>query len=346
MSAYTNILSFWSEFEKYDQKLRTAFLEQSEDAYKIIEMFDEEISRICGSHFFCEYSYDTFEMTFDTGPNKTSQYLALLCSELAPESIRKNWIINSCLPAMSQKAIQADLRIKEDDYYLNDFMVFYTVDQKNQTIDCKLYCAGYSQIGNPERKKEMSMYLIELAIGQCAYESYLSSVDFLDSPNDEDSFCNLIDFYETILSIVERNDWHVYDHPTEIHSIYQPYKEFADDSLRKDMKMIFTTHPLLIEETIEGKKDVLSDLEVKDGKFGYTYFMNLYNSKEDALLRQELSKKLDKEMQAIHAGKVIGGAIGKSYAYIDWIVFDEERFLKAFENIKKQLEVKLYYQSF
>ena len=128
--------------------------------------------------------------------------------------------------------------------------------------------------------------------------------------------------------------------------MYQPYKEFADDSLRKDMKMIFTTHPLLVEETIEQKQDVLSDLLVKDGEFGYMYFMNLYNNKEDALFRQELSKKLDKEMTKIHAAKVIGGAIGKSYCYIDWIVFDKHRFIQAFNDIKKQLDIKLYYQKF
>lgn len=43
----------------------------------------------------------------------------------------------------------------------------------------------------------MSMYLIELAIGQCAYEAYLSSVDFLDVPPEEDQpFCNLVDLFE------------------------------------------------------------------------------------------------------------------------------------------------------
>lgn len=346
MSAYTNICDFWEKFLQIDAKLRTSLLEQSEESYTLIEQLDQEVMRICGSHFFCEYAYDTFEMTFDTGPNKTSQYLALFCTNLAPEAIKKNWIIHSCLEAMSAKAVQADLRIKEDDYYLNDFMVFYQVNEKNKTLDCKLYCPGYSQIGNTERKKEMSMYLIELAIGECAYEAYLSSVDYLDQADDKLSFCNLIDFYETIMDLVEKKDWPVYKHPTEIHSVYKPYKEVADDSLRKDMKLIFTTHPLLIEESIEGQKDVLSDLQVKDGNFAYIYFMNIYNNKEDALLRQELSKKLNKEMSKIHAGQVIGGAIGKSYSYIDWIIYDEEIFLKAFESIKKQLDVPLFYQKF
>ena len=53
-------------------------------------------------------------------------------------------------------------------------------------------------------------------------------------------------------------------------------------------------------------------------------------------------------MNKTHCARVIGGAIGKSYSYIDWIVFDRNRFLKALEQIKKQIDpkVELHYQKF
>ena len=44
----------------------------------------------------------------------------------------------------------------------------------------------------------MSMYLVELAIGENASEAYLSKVDFIDQPDDQRDFCNLIEFYEKI----------------------------------------------------------------------------------------------------------------------------------------------------
>ena len=104
----------------------------------------------------------------------------------------------------------------------------------------------------------------------------------------------------------------------------------------------------MIEETIGNKKDVLLDLSSKDGEYGFVYFSNMFHNKEDALFRQSLSKQLDDQISKLNAGKVIGGAIGKSYSYIDWIVYDKTNFIKALESAKKQLNksVELHYESF
>ena len=75
---------------------------------------------------------------------------------------------------------------------------------------------------------------------------------------------------------------------------------------------------------------------------------NPFHNKEDALYRQKLSKQLDETISKVHAGKVVGGAIGKSFSYIDWIVYDKDVFMKVFNQLKKQLDasVELYYQKF
>lgn len=350
MSAYKNAQLFWQHFEAVQNELKDYLLTQNyENLNSLVEKLDEEVYECTGSHFFVENLYEEYEMTFDTGPNKTTQYLTALYKSMAPESIKKGWIINASLPPLSQKAIQAQVQIKENVYTLADFHVFYETIEQTETLSCKLYCPAFQLISNPENKKEMSMYLIELAIGECAYEAYLGSVDFVDLPPEEDSkFCNLIDFYEKIMDEVQNNHWKEYVNPLDIFSVYQPIQDFAHDSLRKDMKYIFTTHPLLIEETLENKHDVLADIDSKEGQFGFIYYSNLFHNKEDALYRQELSKQLDEELMKLKVAKVIGGAIGKSFSYIDLIVYDKDSFLKAFSSIKKQLKtsVELYYESF
>ena len=69
----------------------------------------------------------------------------------------------------------------------------------------------------------------------------------------------------------------------------------------------------------------MADLSSKDGEFGYVYYSNPFHNKEDALYRQKLSKELDVAISKVHAGKVVGGAIGKSFSYIDWIIYDKCR---------------------
>ena len=349
MSVLTNIHEFWSRFADEEQDLLKALKNKDYTSLmEVLEGLDQESYAISGAHFFVEDSFEQPEMTFDAGPNKTSQYITQQMKKLAPSEIKKTWIINDTLPPLSQKAVEAQLQIKDEVYTLFDFTVFYQVDPNTQSFICELYCPGFRLIDNPEHKREMCIYLIELAIGQNCFESYVSSADFLDVPKDGSSFCNLTELYEVIMDTVDKEHWKEYKNPTEIYSVYQPHQDIAHDSLRKDMKIIFTTHPLLVEESLGNGKDVLLDLKAKDGEYGYIYYSNLYSGKDDAILRQEISKQIDAIFAPLHCAKVIGGAIGKSYSYIDLIIFDKDMFEKAFEQIQQQLsdKVELHYRSF
>ena len=154
MSAYTNGLAFWKHFEeKQGAIINCLKAEQYEELNELIQELDEEVMEISGAHFFVESFYDSFEMTFDTGPNKTTQYLCQMLCDIAPKSVKQNWIMNATLPPMSQKAIQAMVQIKNEEYTLADFHLFYQIE--NDMLDCKVYCPGFNLIGNPENKKEM-----------------------------------------------------------------------------------------------------------------------------------------------------------------------------------------------
>lgn len=350
MSVYENVKAFWSDFEKSQSDLIAALnASDYEKLSEVLEPLNETVYKISGAKFFIEDTPDSLEMTFDAGPSKTAQYICQLLKDTAPADVRKNWIINAVLPPLSQKAIEARVQIKDEVYTLTDFHVFYTVHTESQTISALLYCPGFKLIQNPEYKKEMAMYLIETSIGQLYYEAYLSSIDAIDTPPEERmEMCSLVDFFEAIDKVVLKDHWKEYSSPLEIYSVYQPYQDFAHDALRKDMKIIFTTHPLLTEESLGDGSDVQMDLKAKDGEFGYIYYSNPLQGKDNALFRQELSKRLDDEMSGLHAAKVIGGAMGKSFSYIDWIIFDKKVFLQLFDQLKKQVEhiVELHYQPF
>lgn len=349
MSVISNIKEFWSRFEDEQNDLLQALKNKDYTALsEVLEGLDQECYAISGAHMFVEDTFEQPEMTFDAGPNKTTQLICQQMKKLAPSEIKKVWIINDTLPPLSQKAIEAQLQIKDEIYTLFDFTAFYTCDDQAQSFSIRLYCPGFSLIENPEHKREMCIYLVELAIGQNMMESFVSLVDYIDQPENGVDFCNLTELYDVIEEAVQKGKWKDYKHPTDIYSVYQPHQDFAHDSLRKDMKIIFTTNPSLIEESLGNKADVLLDLKAKDGEYGYVYFSNLFNGKDDAIFRQELSRKLDAAFAPLHCAKVIGGAIGKSFSYIDLIVFDEDLFLKAFSQIQKQLhqQVELHYRAF
>lgn len=349
MSVLDQIHAFWARFCDEEPALLKALQEKNYDQLsEILDTLNSLSYEISGAHFFVEDRAEEPEMTFDTGPDKTTQLICEKMKELAPESVKKTWIINDTLPPLSQKAIEASLQIKEERYSLFDMTVFYQIDEKNHSFVCKVYCPGFSLVDNTEYKREMSIYLVELAVGEKELEAYVGSVDYVDEPENGVDFCNLTELYEVILDTAEKRKWPQYEHPTDIYTVFKPHEDFASDSLRKDMKIIFTTHPSLIEESLGNKSDVSLDIKSREGEYGYIYYANLFDAKEDASFRQALSTQIENILAPLHCAKVIGGAIGKSYSYIDLILYDETMFQKAFAQIQQQLKSKvdLHYRSF
>lgn len=349
MSLLENIHAFWKRFADEEPALLEALNTGSyEKLSEILEVLNAEVFEISGAHFFVEDRAQEPEMTFDTGPDKTSQLICRKMKQLAPKSIADRWIINDTLAPLSQKAIEASLQIKDHVYSLFDMTAFYTIDDVNHSFIVKVYCPGFSLIDNPEYKREMSIYLVELTIGEKELEAYVSSVDFVNEPEDGVSFCNLTELYEVIADTVEKENWKTYAHPLDIYTVFKPHQDFASDSLRKDMKIIFTVHPPLIEESLGSKGDVTLDLKDKDGEYGYIYYANPFDTENDARFRQALSSQIETILAPLHCANVIGGAIGKSYSYIDLILYDENLFKKAFAQIQSQLKdkVDLHYRSF
>ena len=106
MSARKNAIEFWKEFEKVEHSIRDLLnRENYEECMELVEPLDSYAYESFGCHFFVDNAYGDYELTWDTGPNKTIQYLAAMVCQLAPQSIKKSWILNACLPPLSQKAI-------------------------------------------------------------------------------------------------------------------------------------------------------------------------------------------------------------------------------------------------
>lgn len=220
MSVLSNIKAFWARFcDEQDGLLDALKTKNYEKLSAILEALNAECYEISGAHLFVEDRYEEPEMTFDTGPDKTSQLICRKMKELAPEAVRSRWIINDTLAPLSQKAIEASLQIKDETYSLFDMTAFYRVDPKTHSFLVDVYCPGFSLIDNPEYKREMAIYLVELAIGEKELEAYVSNIDFTDEPSDGRDFCNLTELYTVITDLAEKEGWKT----TSIRSISIPY---------------------------------------------------------------------------------------------------------------------------
>ena len=116
------------------------------------------------------------------------------------------------------------------------------------------------------------MYLLELYIGELELEARIGDVSILDAPIDAQDVVLLPNLYEDICDIVIDRNWLEYRDPTQIYFAYQLDQPVQNESLRKDMVAIVTSHPLLFEELVNQTYDQLHEFSTFGAEYGYLYY--------------------------------------------------------------------------
>lgn len=349
MNCKHRVQAFWELFLRMRGELEEALRRRDEARIEdLIRELNVRLESVTGCSALIELNEEGFfEMTLDTGPNKSAQYIAELLKRFAPKELVEDWIINSWLPPYSAKARNAVLRIKDRTYTGADFTVFYEIDETNRALRVQVYCPGFQDIADDERKREMSAYMLELFLGELELEARIAQVEAIDAPlMDSENFCLLPNFYEDVCDIVIDQEWLEYHAPTNIYMAYKVDGEGVSEELRKDMKLIVTTNSLLQEELLQGNYDSCLDFRDKGGEYGYLYYENPYADEKNALIRQTMEKKLGELLSPLGIAETIGGANGTRYSYIDLAIFDKDAFAIVLEDLCAKVSFDLKYQPF
>lgn len=344
MSIKKQAKRFWRIFEQEKINLEKALLSQNEEEVKeikkIIATYFEEL---CNCELEISEEDGIFELTFLPEQEKNAQIICDLLKKLAPKSMN-NWVIHSCLPALSEKALNTVLRIKDQNYTADDFVVYYDIDKNNKCLNVEIYCDAFMNV-DPNKAMEIGIYMLQLNIGEIALEAYINHIDVITERKSGNASL-LSCFYEMLLDIVEEEKWTEYDSATSIYRAYSLCEDKIVEDIRKDMKIIFTIHPLLIGELLNNEYFTYHQFYDFGGEYGYLYYELEGNEANDAYIRQKLEKKLNELLYPLGIARSIGGAIGTKYAYIDLAIFDKDEFIKVLDKINDKLSIKLTYSSF
>jgi len=345
MSIREQVKRFWRVFLDEKDNLEAALTHQKEqeiqEIVKILNVYYEECSN---SSLEVALSDDFYELTFHTGQDKNVQLVSTLLKALAPDKVKEKWIINAYLPALSEKALHTILKIQEQEYHPDDFYVYYDLDEANKSFHVEVYCGAFAHL-DANKANEIAIYMLQLFIGECALEAYIGTINATTTMQSGNAAI-LPEFYEMMLDIIEEKKWPEYNDPTMIYRIYHLQEKIESTDVRQDMKLIFTVHPILISEVLQGQLVTYHQFFDYGGEFGFLYYKNNTQNEADAIYRQQLEKKLNDLFFSAGIAKSIGGAIGTTYSYIDLAIYDKEAFIKALAKINNRLSINLSYQSF
>lgn len=306
---------------------------------------NERLLTICGCVVEFEENDGFFEMTFATHGDKNAQYICALLKKDAPEEMVDNWIINAFRPPLSEKAFHSMFERESKTYQGSDFKIYYEIDEVSKTIPIQVYCEGLLGMEH-EQQLRITNLMLELFIGELELEARISSINILDKEIENENVCLLPNFYEDLCDIIISEEWVEYHDPTQIYMAYKIDEKISFEGLRKDMKLILTTHPALQEELLNQECFICKDMKQKGGEYGYIYFEPSQEKEKNALVRQQLEKEIHDLLYPLSVARTIGGAIGTNYAYIDMLIFDKTAFKIALEKMRKHLPFDLYYRAF
>lgn len=347
MDTRHRVKRFWQYFMQVEESIRKALHTSDEEAIKDWRRELNEWGRqLYDGGIELEVQDDFYELTFHGGANKSKQYICALLKKDAPQQLVDHWIINAFRQPLSQSALHAQVRIGDAIYQGSDFIVYYEVDKDAKCIHTQIYSEAL--LNQKEAQALTIVYaMLELFIGEVELEARIGDVTILDAPKpDAQNFCLLPNFYEDICDMIVDEGWIEYREPCAIYAVYKLDDNLVSETVRSDMIMVMGTNPQLLEELWNHEQDSCQEAVRFGAQYGYLYYEITQQNEQIAFVRQQLEQEIQELLYPLSLARVIGGAIGTQYGYIDLIVFDADEFATVMQKLNAHLSFPLYYQPF
>lgn len=347
MDTRYRVKNFWKYFMGVYQEIEQAFHNQDEELLaELRKEVNLQVQSVCDASAELEWQDGFFELTFNGGMNKTKQYICALLKKSAPKELIDDWIISGYRQPLSQSALHAQLKLDDEIYSGTDFTIYYEINHEAKCIDTAIYSKALQGL-EETKQHQIATAMLELFIGEIELEARIGDLQILNQPKeDAENYCLLPNFYEDICDIVIDEEWSEYQEPCAIYAAYKLDQCISGDTLRKDMKLIITTNSLLQNELLNQENDSCEEAKRFGSEYGYLYYEIEQDKEQIALVRQQLEKELQELFYENNIARMIGGAIGTVYAYVDCIVFDTAAFEILLEKLNEHLSFPLYYRSF
>lgn len=343
MSSKQNVKEFWISFLKHQKALEVALDEQNkENINEIVHSLNDQIIKTCGCYL--DVSKDDgefYECTFLPMKDKTSQLLAAYLKKFAPASIIDSWIINECIPPLSEKAFQMNFDVKDLVFGVNDFEVNVVVNEEAKNFDLVFYCPAFEWMEDNECLSIVDSYL-EYMIGSLMNEAYIQGFTCVINKELGD-WVSMIDLFETLNDIIQEKKWTEFHDITTIYTAYKIEKEELKEERNHDKVVIKTTHPLLFVESVNHERFALDQANRLGAEFGTLSYLHEGYEESIAFEKKQLEQELNDLLYPLGIARVIGGAIGLNYCYIDVMIFDRQDFKVALNKINEKMKFQLEY---
>ncbi len=316
---------FWQAFIEKRDALSACI--SSPDSIHGVEIVNEMLERSqLKMAFMMGFNGEKYEFFFSPEGNKNVQFLTRCLIDMCPDI--PGWLFYPAKqPSDIEKLTGMKVQVSEQvSASPETLFILPVLNEDSKKFDIKVFNEAFKIL--PEKDCVfITFLLLDEALGEYGTELFVGGLETVKEPLE--GSIDLLTFRNRVEGYKLEIEFDAETTPDQLYSIYQvrpPEKE--EYALREDVFLVSTSNV----ETFHNyrQKNVLAD-------YGASYIfivLDLSQFDMDNYLEQrdEISDKIDLEMQNSNDGFVVGYATGKVNCYIDLIIFDGENSIQALKN--------------
>lgn len=336
------VSKFWKYFKENEQTLRSVI-----DNYKDENTVSEYINNILNIAFS--------EIYFEAGKNGEGKYELILTPEgdkvkfiainywfrQMDKSLLDKWNFYTTIPEYEDKKTFS-LEMFGINFKNDDFLIYAYPDNEDEKVNIEVYCDKFKSIEQNQRYSVL-LIMLDQNLGEFYTMNYIGFIDFIDSiKNYEFSNIPLEELKNNIDFYIDENNWNRIENPCNVYISYS-FKpiESKNFKFREDVVAGTTSCYEIINDYYNNEKRSF-DILFNDGiVLGFIFYDNTEIEKENIVEhRGNIEDKIHNAVYDSGIGESIGGASGKYYSYMDFVIYDIGKFMSIVQNIIKEYNLK------
>lgn len=331
-------MRFWTVFSKEEAHLRELCDQLPKNRSKLRRTM-KQILDICMSE--CAFTIDknsSQRYVLTLSPKRDHLFILYLryVIDKAPTRLCKYWDFYYA----KQKVHHSDYQIEvgEQRIGFHDLYVFPHI--KNQHIYLDVYINHLYKL-HKEKQLQIAYEMMTACIGEIDAMYLLQGIRIIKRKK-AGSF-TLDRFPVFIKDLLQTEHWINVNNPLQVYSQYTILPRRHEIRLRDDMYSGVSTQLQLIHEMVHYDDTHIRWAEANGIIIGFIFYEHLkIERKDQAALRENLEERITKLCADEQIAENIGVAGGIFYSYLDYVVYDWERFLQVIPDILDDVNTKTY----
>ncbi|MCC8154093.1 MAG: hypothetical protein LIP01_07705 [Tannerellaceae bacterium] len=332
------VLDFWTQFEQKEENLRTLMDEKAgteellNPSQELLDVAFDEIYFNVGIN----PGDEKYELILTPEGDAMQYYCTWYCVQLMPEHLKENWNVYASKPAVGNE----DFGFSMYDRKISavDLTLYVEKDEERGKVNLEIY-APVLDILEESQKYNMFFIFLDMYISELYTMKYIGTVDFIEEQKQGEvvAFADLKAYIETFRG---RKNLNVSDSPNQSYSVYKLNIE-NPQYLREDIYLGNTAGFGWINNYYNEENEKVDAAEKNGVVWGFVYYDNSEIASEEMIaFRSDIEDLymdiMDKEKMGIH----VGSATGKTYSYIDFVIFDLPAFLALTNKVAEKYNLK------